>query len=75
MSDMALAVGELIQAASDRHRTNAIDYWNALRELADAEAEYRHCHDHKGAGHIKTGRAWDAMRHAGDRARKLIAQR
>lgn len=45
---------------------------NALSELARAEATYRGMHDLKGGQHIETGRAWDEMRRAGDRARELL---
>jgi hypothetical protein len=45
----------------------------ALQRLECAEREYRRCHDHEGDGHIVTGRAWDRMRHAGDKARSILA--
>lgn len=39
-----------------------------LRTLAEAEQAYRKAHDLYGGGDIRTGRAWDAMRRAGDNA-------
>ncbi len=44
----------------------------ALEDLSSAEAAYRLSHDLNGDGHIQTGRAWDAMRRAGDKARAAI---
>ena len=44
------------------------------QKLADAEAEYRRCHDVFGDGHIQAGRAWDAMRRAGDEARATLTR-
>jgi hypothetical protein len=41
-------------------------------DLARAEKQYREVHDIRGEGHAQTGRAWDIMRHAGDRLRDLI---
>lgn len=46
----------------------------AASALEKAEATYRYCHDVLGGGDIKTGRAWDKMRRAGDRVRSLIKQ-
>jgi hypothetical protein len=46
----------------------------ALARLAAAEANYRHAHDLRGDDHKETGRAWEAMRRAGDAARDMIAQ-
>ena len=46
----------------------------ALEDLAVCEAEYRHEHDVYGDGNIMTGRAWDRMRRAGDRARALLSR-
>ena len=43
-----------------------------LDELANAENAYRACHDQVGPSHMRTGRAWDRMRRAGDEARKTI---
>jgi hypothetical protein len=45
----------------------------ALEILADAERDYRVIHDLQGDGHMDTGRAWDHMRWAGDRAREFLA--
>lgn len=45
----------------------------ALSELADAEAEYRHCHDLYGGGDSRTGRAWDKMRRASFKARAALS--
>ena len=44
----------------------------ALAELAEAEFSYRHVHDHYGSDSLITGRAWDAMRRSGDKARALL---
>lgn len=44
----------------------------ALEDLETREAEYRHEHDIYGDGNILTGRAWDRMRRAGDRARTAL---
>ena len=44
-----------------------------LKALADAEQAYRKAHDLYGGGDIRTGRAWDAMRRAGDAARQALA--
>jgi hypothetical protein len=43
-----------------------------LRGLADAEAEYRRVHDQYGGSDRRSGRAWDLMRRAGDRARAAL---
>lgn len=44
----------------------------ALDDLQQAEAEYRAMHDLYGDAAKATGRAWDLMRRAGDRARSLL---
>lgn len=44
----------------------------ALEELQKAEATYRYAHDVFGGGDLKTGRAWDLMRRAGDKARSAL---
>ncbi len=46
----------------------------ALRDLAEKEAEYRHDHDVYGDGNTMTGRAWDRMRYSGERARAALAK-
>ncbi len=46
----------------------------ALDELAQAESRYRYAHDILGAGDLKTGRAWDLMRRAGDKARATLGK-
>lgn len=43
-----------------------------MHRLADAEADYRKAHDLHGSADRRTGRAWDAMRHAGDEARSFF---
>jgi hypothetical protein len=43
-----------------------------LRELAEAEAEYRRCYQTTHDGSASTGMAWDRMRKVADRARKLL---
>lgn len=47
---------------------------DALNVLQANESVYREVHDLKGAGDMATGRAWDCMRHAGDKARALVAK-
>ena len=44
-----------------------------LREFAEAEAAYRLAYQLHGRSDIKTGRAWDRMRRAGDAARQALA--
>ncbi len=66
------------QASLDRDLILAADKRIAglivlLRELAEAEADYRIKHDTLGDGHIDAGRAWDKMRKAGNRARAALA--
>lgn len=50
------------------------DLVRALEELQAAETSYRMCHDLDGDGHINTGRAWDKLRQAGQRARAALAK-
>ncbi len=58
-----------------RHRTaSQAELLEALGDLENCEAEYRHDHDIYGGGDIRTGRAWDRLRRAGDRARAIIAR-
>lgn len=45
---------------------------DALDNLQQAEFEYRLMHDRHGDGAQATGRAWDLMRRAGDRARAAL---
>jgi len=44
----------------------------ALREVEVAEREYRRAHDTLGGDQIATGRAWDRLRRAGDKARAAL---
>lgn len=44
----------------------------ALKELEKAEQTYRLNHDTKGDSSLDSGRAWDHMRHAGNKARALL---
>lgn len=53
-------------------RTGKADIETALRDLVKCEEAYRKVHDTKGEGHMDVGRAWDKMRHAGDRARVIL---
>lgn len=46
----------------------------ALADLEIAECRYRAAHDLHGDGHAVAGYTWDQMRHAGDRARKCLAE-
>jgi hypothetical protein len=57
-----------------REEDRAVITWlmSDLDELANAENNYRGCHDQVGPDHMRTGRAWDRMRRAGDEARKTI---
>lgn len=48
------------------------DIIEALRNLAAAEATYRATHDLEGEASPKTGRTWDLMRRAGDKARAAL---
>jgi hypothetical protein len=45
----------------------------ALDDLQQAEANYRLTHDSQGERHTATGRAWDLMRRAGDKARATLS--
>ena len=45
-----------------------------LSELELAEADFRLCCERDGAASMTSGRAWDHMRKAGDRARQLLAR-
>ena len=54
----------VFEAAEEGYR------WRRLAEnLAEREAEYRHTHDHEGPESVRTGRAWDRIRRAGDAVR------
>lgn len=44
-----------------------------LSSLAIAESTYRYAHDTFGGGDSRTGRAWDSLRRAGDKARQALA--
>lgn len=57
-----------------REEDRAVMTWlvSDLDELAAAESCFRACYDQAGASHIRTARAWDRMRRAGDAARKTI---
>jgi hypothetical protein len=46
-----------------------------LVELETCESNYRAAHDARSDGSIEAGRAWDYMRHSGDRAREWLAAR
>lgn len=45
----------------------------ALDDLQQAEAEYRLMHDRHGGDARATGRAWDLMRRAGNKARTILS--
>lgn len=70
-----LYVGELRELLRGYRATDpkAQALADALRELTAAETEYRKCHDLLGASDMKTGRAWDAMRRASQRATAALA--
>jgi hypothetical protein len=57
-----------------RLMTAAPELVKALEELQSAETTYRMCHGLDGDGHINTGRAWDKLRQAGQRARAALSQ-
>jgi hypothetical protein len=46
---------------------------NHVDDLQQAEFEYRLMHDRYGAGASATGRAWDLMKRAGDKARAALS--
>lgn len=60
-------------AERDEARAEVDGLKKALYRLATCEADYRAKHDMLGGSDIKTGRAWDALRKAGDSARKALA--
>lgn len=57
----------LIEAADHIDRLET-----ALDELQKKESEYRFQHDTLSDGHLDTGRAWDRMRKAGNKAREAL---
>jgi hypothetical protein len=64
--------------AAAHHRLVAqavLDYRETLEELAKAERSYRTSHDDDGPGAVRTGRAWDRLRKAGDAARALLEKK
>lgn len=67
--DEASANAAFIVTAVNSHA----DLVKALEELQAAETAYRMCHDLDGDGHINTGRAWDKLRQAGQRARTALS--
>lgn len=46
----------------------------ALEDLQKSEAAYRMAHDAHGDGHLISGRCWDLMRRAGDKARAVLSK-
>lgn len=50
------------------------DVRNALGELGRASANYRHTYERLGGSDIETGRAWDALRSAEDKALTIYAK-
>ena len=62
------------QAANLALIAAAPEMLEALDVLQAAEAHYRKSHNAFGEGHIETGRAWDAMRRAGNKACVAVAK-
>jgi hypothetical protein len=50
------------------------ELFQALDKLQKAESKYRQTHDQFGTGNLDTGRAWDALRRAGDDARQVLGK-
>jgi len=69
---------EAVTAWNNRPATVPKSVADGLAEAAlllhEAESHYRMMHDYNGGGNIKTGRAWDRMRRAGDNARNAITE-
>ena len=67
---------QCLVARRENERLEALvgELGEALRELEQTEADYRHMRDLHGGGSIKTGRRWDWMRRAGDKARATLAK-
>jgi len=65
---MVTAAAKSVLAALRQPPSDAI---RLAIDLAEAEAAYRHNHDHFGGCDMKTARAWDLMRRAGDKVRAL----
>ena len=65
--EYALEYAHWLEAVNKRLR-------ETLVELVTAEAEYRLCHDRYGDGDLRSGKAWDRMRRAGDAAYKSLEQ-
>lgn len=65
-------VDAITEAVSEEHKEK-VSALGLLTELATAEHHYRFCHDNYGSDDIKTGRAWDVLRRAGDKARRFIS--
>ena len=53
-------------------RTENEEAKKLLDELERAECNYRADHDVRGDGSLETGRAWDHMRHCGERASTFL---
>src|SRR5579864_2799359 len=65
---------DLVRLAAQRLKARS-EISEALRNLSVAEATYRATHDLEGDASPKTGRAWDLMRRAGDKARAALEAR
>jgi hypothetical protein len=70
--DPSVDLYQLHIARSDAAEARAEEAARLLRELAETEQNYRHWHDHAGAGDINTGGWWDKMRRRGDKARAFL---
>lgn len=66
--ELHVLITDLIQAERDRADKLA----KIADDLEKAESLYRYMHDTAPDGDIRTGRAWDNMRHMGDRARAAL---
>jgi hypothetical protein len=62
----------LIAARTPPEAARAEGLREALDDLQQAEFEYRLMHDRHGDGASATGRAWDLMKRAGDKARATL---
>jgi len=69
------AVYKLAEEINDKNvqlRTDLEEARERLGELEQAEYNYRADHDVLGDGSIEAGRAWDHMRHCGERSRAFL---
>lgn len=68
-----LAISHHASSIADAiERLRSVSVSPPLAELSKAEQAYRQAHDLYGPGDLRTGRAWDQMRRAGDDVRLLL---